>query len=414
MRMIPRVPCHRPGALTCHTYSSSVSLNLLFRADYETRESVYYEIGNRARGCKGWWRGNSSVACLPSDTPNVRRGRNRISKAERKAMLESFVNRYREMNAGKFPTHFAARKHVGGSFYIIRQIMQELKHNAICSQADKPNDCSIGKEVHSQIEPQFEARQVSGPHMEINDSRTMAAIHVEAGDAIAERNIKNDSRAIAVNHAKVGNANAELNCQSEPWLEVKQISDPQMKINNSQTIAVNHLEAGDANAELNIKNDSQAITANHVEVGNANAEQNMKNDSQTIIGNHVGVDDTNLERLKGREGTQASPWTIATMLKGFMKPSRADDESVFVATKDHQEESQTQEISCPSVEKEEASYEDSGHKGKQGSQVFLKSDNHAREISEKDRQEEQFLKRSTLWGNLKLLANGIISKWKKK
>ncbi|XP_010443535.1 PREDICTED: uncharacterized protein LOC104726387 [Camelina sativa] len=51
----------------------------------------------------------------------------RLSKEDRRVLVESYVNEYRASNAGKFPTLKAIRKEVGGSPYILRVILQELK-----------------------------------------------------------------------------------------------------------------------------------------------------------------------------------------------------------------------------------------------------------------------------------------------
>lgn len=78
------------------------------------------------------WRGKSYAASASSSDvrSDAQRGPKRVSKDERQAMVQSFVNKYREMNAGKFPTITAARKEVGGSHYTIRKIIQELKYNS--------------------------------------------------------------------------------------------------------------------------------------------------------------------------------------------------------------------------------------------------------------------------------------------
>lgn len=39
-------------------------------------------------------------------------------------------NRYRETNAGKFPSTTTAMKDIGGSYYTVRLILQELIHNS--------------------------------------------------------------------------------------------------------------------------------------------------------------------------------------------------------------------------------------------------------------------------------------------
>jgi len=39
------------------------------------------------------------------------------------------IRRYRTLNAGKFPTVSHAQKQVGGSYYVVREIIQELEYN---------------------------------------------------------------------------------------------------------------------------------------------------------------------------------------------------------------------------------------------------------------------------------------------
>ncbi|XP_012838724.1 PREDICTED: uncharacterized protein LOC105959218 [Erythranthe guttata] len=56
--------------------------------------------------------------------------RRRLSKDERIYMVEIYFNKYMEMNPGKFPTVSDAVKDVGGSYYFVRQILQELIYNS--------------------------------------------------------------------------------------------------------------------------------------------------------------------------------------------------------------------------------------------------------------------------------------------
>ncbi|XP_009621458.1 uncharacterized protein LOC107767393 isoform X2 [Nicotiana tabacum] len=76
-------------------------------------------------------RGKSYAAStVPSDLAAVKRQRKRVSKDERKAMVEAFVNKYRAMNGGKFPPTKKAMKEVGGSYYTIKRLVQELQYNS--------------------------------------------------------------------------------------------------------------------------------------------------------------------------------------------------------------------------------------------------------------------------------------------
>ncbi|KAL8466603.1 hypothetical protein ACS0TY_035598 [Phlomoides rotata] len=74
--------------------------------------------------------GRSYAASAPPDVIQARKPRKRIPKSERKSMVEQYVKKYRATNAGKFPSAKDAMKDVGGSYYTIRQILQELIYNS--------------------------------------------------------------------------------------------------------------------------------------------------------------------------------------------------------------------------------------------------------------------------------------------
>ncbi|CAH9148566.1 unnamed protein product [Cuscuta epithymum] len=62
-------------------------------------------------------------------TCNNSRGRKagiRRSKEERKSMVETFIQKYQKSNCGNFPTINLTHKEVGGSYYIVRQIVREI------------------------------------------------------------------------------------------------------------------------------------------------------------------------------------------------------------------------------------------------------------------------------------------------
>ncbi|KAK4778081.1 hypothetical protein SAY87_018268 [Trapa incisa] len=55
-----------------------------------------------------------------------RKSRTRLSKDERKAMVESFIKMYQNRNDGNFPSLNLTHKNVGGSFYTVREIFREI------------------------------------------------------------------------------------------------------------------------------------------------------------------------------------------------------------------------------------------------------------------------------------------------
>ncbi|KAL9224354.1 hypothetical protein vseg_000397 [Gypsophila vaccaria] len=86
--------------------------------------------------------------------------RKRVPKAERKAMVLDYVNKYRMENAGKFPGAEDTMNQVGGSYYTIRAILQELKHNCDLS-AVVTTDSSSLKEPAAQRNNVFAVTEIS-------------------------------------------------------------------------------------------------------------------------------------------------------------------------------------------------------------------------------------------------------------
>ncbi|XVF82990.1 hypothetical protein PTKIN_Ptkin16aG0096900 [Pterospermum kingtungense] len=74
---------------------------------------------------KGGWVGQT-FAVANCNEPRGKKSRIRRSKEERKAMVESFIKKYQKSNNGNFPSLNLTHKEVGGSFYIIREIVQEI------------------------------------------------------------------------------------------------------------------------------------------------------------------------------------------------------------------------------------------------------------------------------------------------
>lgn len=72
----------------------------------------------------GRFQGLGAVRCCvqaQDKKPRVRK-----TKEERREMVESFVNTYRVSNNGKFPSVNLTHKEVGGSYYIVREIVRDI------------------------------------------------------------------------------------------------------------------------------------------------------------------------------------------------------------------------------------------------------------------------------------------------
>lgn len=136
-----------------------IARRFLFRLSPASSKRVFTEISNYVRGPKVQWHGRSFSAAVSSDKP-IRKGE-KVPSKERKVMVESFVNRYRETHLGKFPTPSMAMKEVGGSYYIIRKIIQELIAEAKMSSVDTMYKISQGKELTKENEPSTEGEDIA-------------------------------------------------------------------------------------------------------------------------------------------------------------------------------------------------------------------------------------------------------------
>ncbi|CAN6238766.1 unnamed protein product [Urochloa humidicola] len=80
---------------------------------------------------RSWYRtsrGKAHVAPLSAQEPPPK-GQKRITKQERKVRIVEIVDKFRASNDGKFPTVTNVRQQVGGSYYTVREILQELQYN---------------------------------------------------------------------------------------------------------------------------------------------------------------------------------------------------------------------------------------------------------------------------------------------
>ncbi|KAL6320487.1 hypothetical protein AAG906_007566 [Vitis piasezkii] len=122
---------------------------------------VYAEIINVAHKSNIRRHGRSYAVSVPSYVLKDQKSRKRVPKDERKVMVESFINKYRGMNAGKFPTVSEAQKHVGGSYYIVRELVQELEHKAKTSPLSRRNENLMENEPAKERKSLAEAEKVS-------------------------------------------------------------------------------------------------------------------------------------------------------------------------------------------------------------------------------------------------------------
>ncbi|KAM0919223.1 hypothetical protein ACQ4PT_008344 [Festuca glaucescens] len=74
----------------------------------------------------GRFQGLGAVRCCVQTQAQEKKPRVRKTKEERREMVQSFVNTYRVSNNGKFPSVNLIHKEVGGSYYIVREIVRDI------------------------------------------------------------------------------------------------------------------------------------------------------------------------------------------------------------------------------------------------------------------------------------------------
>ncbi|KAA8542962.1 hypothetical protein F0562_024114 [Nyssa sinensis] len=276
---------------------------------------VFIEIANPVHGSN--IRGRLFCASVPHDETKVQRGRKRVSKDERKAMVESFVTEYKAMNAGKFPTASHATKQVGGSYYVIRKILQELEYKSKISSIKRRDEHILWKEV-------------------------------------AKEN---------------GSSN-----------EVQEASSSQMTV-----------DAG-------MCKDAGSVTVTDV--------------------NNVDICDSSFKYLEPKEGPQTSIVVKKTLPEEVLKPITGEYFN-YVATQSHLLKEEVKEEFHPCCEKPEDNPREKvpedlldfdGPKPTKEPQQSPKFDKFERKRQSGD---EEVPKKSSMWGNLKSLADGIMRMWRK-
>uniref|UniRef100_A0A7N0TXH9 AT3G52170-like helix-turn-helix domain-containing protein n=1 Tax=Kalanchoe fedtschenkoi TaxID=63787 RepID=A0A7N0TXH9_KALFE len=74
---------------------------------------------------KGGWARQTFALAKSNDKVEKKSGV-RLSKKERRVMVESFIKTYQSLNNGTFPSVHATHKEVGGSYYIVREIVRDI------------------------------------------------------------------------------------------------------------------------------------------------------------------------------------------------------------------------------------------------------------------------------------------------
>ncbi|KAJ3680333.1 hypothetical protein LUZ60_016611 [Juncus effusus] len=82
-------------------------------------------------------RGKSNVSSVANESLKPQKIPRRLPKQERRAIVISFINKYRALNDGKIPGPGIIQREVGGGYYAIREIVQEILYKQKMNQGNE-------------------------------------------------------------------------------------------------------------------------------------------------------------------------------------------------------------------------------------------------------------------------------------
>ncbi|OMO60912.1 hypothetical protein COLO4_33681 [Corchorus olitorius] len=340
--------------------------------------------------------GTSYAAPLPSETPKHKR----VSKDERRAMIESFINSYRSTNAGKFPSVSAINKEVGGGYYVVRKIAQELEHKSkICSS-------------NSSIE------NLSGNAFDKDDK----VFSVEALSTVVR--VQNNACTEAMNDVKIldsGDKQLEVAgglqvCTSAEETLSEVVLEPQtagghcgvildenhMKKEDAKSLEKSEITGLDSSDKLLTVLDKQKFV--HVSYQLLESAEECKTESEAVqsVFCELEGDFLKQETELGKAEDDKTEQTASEELLDSGSPELKQESEVGNTEGDTKEQTVSEELL------------DSGRPELKAEHYqLLEEEKHAKNLSREQRDDAEHSKQSTLWGNLKSFADGIISMWRK-
>ncbi|KAM0945287.1 hypothetical protein DsansV1_C10g0101101 [Dioscorea sansibarensis] len=350
----------------------------------------FVELCNGTNGSKFRCFGNASAA---SGALKEQKELKKISKLERRAMLEAFVDQYRASNAGRFPTVSFAQKQIGGSYYHVRQIIKELEFNHRMSLLGKNRDGQVGKtEVGSN--PSLRLKEVPGPSEIEEVSKPVAS-----ASCLSHKDIDTGSEIGSEDSAIVDLAiNDELLDRKKPPVSSTVVTaSPPV----SSTVVTASVKRAVKNAHSSSRKKIVKCT------------KNSSINGVSSSGTQMGTDESSIDSMSGLSGES-------------------------LQRSDHDSKRDEANLSVSSRLETTVHILNSSHPNSQENTVDLKSTGHLHDRNEPQRidqigsleapESEALIgdphknveikksspARSDIWGNLKALANSFVNFWRKK
>ncbi|OMO61513.1 hypothetical protein CCACVL1_23457 [Corchorus capsularis] len=371
-------------------------------------------------------RGTSYAAPLPSETPKHKR----VSKDERRAMIESFINRYRSTNAGKFPSVSAVQKEVGGGYYVVRKIAQELEHKSkICSSNSSIE--KLSENAFDKDDKVFSVEALSTVVRVQNNACTEAMNDVKILDS-------GDKQLEAAGGLQVCTSVEET--LSEVVLKPQTagghcgvvLDENHMKKEDAKSLEKSEITGLDSSDKLLTVLDKQKFV--HVSYQPLESAEECKTESEAVqsVFCELEGDFLKQETELGKADDDKTEQTASEELLDSGSPELKKESEVGNTEGDTKEQTASEELvdsDIPEIKQETKVGNAEGDKKEQTvSEELLDSgrpelkaehyqqleeEKHAKNFSHEQRDDAEHSKQSTLWGNLKSFADGIISMWRK-
>ncbi|XP_062091925.1 uncharacterized protein LOC133797857 isoform X2 [Humulus lupulus] len=186
---------------------------------------------------KGGWVGQT-FALARSNESEGRKSRIRLSKKERKAMVESFIKKYQASNNGSFPSLNLTHKEVGGSFYTVREIVRDIiQENRVLGPAKLSGDGNGTDQLEEYplgsiaIAPQYHLTQLSNGSQvmtnEYHGSNEEPNLVSDGHHAVLEDKVFDNGQVINVTIERGLSEPKDVETQGHEFMESEQNSDDQ-------------------------------------------------------------------------------------------------------------------------------------------------------------------------------------------
>uniref|UniRef100_A0A803QVD0 AT3G52170-like helix-turn-helix domain-containing protein n=1 Tax=Cannabis sativa TaxID=3483 RepID=A0A803QVD0_CANSA len=185
---------------------------------------------------KGGWVGQT-FALARSNESEGRKSRIRLSKKERKAMVESFIKKYQTLNNGSFPSLNLTHKEVGGSFYTVREIVRDIiQENRVLGPAKLSGDGKSTNQLEEYplgsiaIAPQYHLTQLSNGSQIITDEYHGSNEEpnlVNGHHAVLEDKVFDNGQVINVTIERGLSEPKDVEMQGHRFMELEQNGDDQ-------------------------------------------------------------------------------------------------------------------------------------------------------------------------------------------